>query len=100
LNAEREADYRTTLMTDALVDPRAGVPSRAAVALGRLHADAAHDPTPATVEASVAEMESLQDTAGLIRSLPDTTAPHEVAVGARSLVQSGRYPLLKPPVEP
>jgi hypothetical protein len=48
----------------------------------------------------VAEAESLYDTAGLIRSLPDTTAPHEVAVGIRSLVQSGRYRLLRPPVEP
>jgi hypothetical protein len=80
--------------------PRAGVPSRPAVALGRLHADAAHDPTPATVEPSVAEAESCYDTAGLIRSLPDTTAPHEVAVGIRSLVQPGRYRLLRPPVEP
>jgi hypothetical protein len=34
-------------------------PAERAVALGRIHADAAHDPTPATVEASVAEMESL-----------------------------------------
>jgi hypothetical protein len=30
-NAEREADHWTTLMADALVDPRAGVPSRAVV---------------------------------------------------------------------
>lgn len=30
-NAEREADHRTTLMADALVDTRAGVPSRAVV---------------------------------------------------------------------
>jgi RNA polymerase sigma factor (sigma-70 family) len=72
----------------------------AAVALGRVHADAAHDPTPATVDAAVAEMESLYDTAGLIRSLPDTTAPHEVAVGIRSLMRSGRYRLLAPPVKP
>ena len=69
-------------MADALVDPRAGVPSRAAVALGRVHADAAHDPTPATVDAAVAEMESLYDTAGLTRSLPDTTAPHESPPGS------------------
>ena len=80
--------------------PEPGVPSRAAVALGRVHADAAHDPTPATVDAAVAEMESLYDTAGLIRSLPDTTAPHEVAVGIRSLMRSGRYRLLAPPVKP
>jgi hypothetical protein len=46
-------------MNDALVDPRAGVTSRAAVAVARLHADAAHDPTPATVEASASEIESL-----------------------------------------
>jgi hypothetical protein len=65
-----------------------------------VHPGAASDPTAATVEAAVAEMESLYDTAGLIRSVPDTTAPSEVAVGIRSLLQSGRYRLLAPPVEP
>jgi hypothetical protein len=62
-------------MTDAFVDPRPGVPSRPAVALGGLHADAANDPTAATVEASVAEAESLYDTAGLIRRFPGHDRP-------------------------
>jgi hypothetical protein len=68
----------------------------AALALGRVHPDVAADPTPATVEAAVEEMESLYDAAGLVRSLPDTTAPAEVAVDIRSLLQSGRYRLLGP----
>jgi RNA polymerase sigma factor (sigma-70 family) len=72
----------------------------AALALGRVHARAASDPTAAPVEAAVAEMESLYDAAGLIRSVPDTTAPDEVAVEIRSLMQSGRYQLLTPPPEP
>jgi RNA polymerase sigma factor (sigma-70 family) len=72
----------------------------AALALGRVQPGAASDPTAATVEAAVAEMESLYDAAGLIRSVPDTTAPGEVAVGIRSLLQSGRYRLLTSPVEP
>lgn len=73
----------------------------AALALGRVHAAAAatSDPTAETVEAAVAEMESLYDAAGLIRSVPDTNAPDEVAVGIRSLLQSGRYRLLTPPAE-
>jgi hypothetical protein len=62
----------------------------------RVHPDVAADPTPATVEAAVEEMESLYDAAGLVRSLPDTTAPAEVAVDIRSLLQSGRYRLLGP----
>jgi RNA polymerase sigma factor (sigma-70 family) len=71
----------------------------AAQALGRVDAATAEQPTAAAVHAAVAEMESLYDAAGLIRSLPDTTAPGEVAVGIRSLVQSGRYQLLAPPAE-
>jgi RNA polymerase sigma factor (sigma-70 family) len=72
----------------------------AALALGRVHAGGASDPTAEIVEAAVAEMESLYDAAGLIRSVPDTTAPDEVAVGIRSLLRSGRYQLLTPPAEP
>jgi RNA polymerase sigma factor (sigma-70 family) len=68
----------------------------AALALGRVHPGAAADPTPAAVEAAVEEMESLYDAAGLVRSLPDTTAPAEVAVDIRSLLESGRYRLLGP----
>jgi RNA polymerase sigma factor (sigma-70 family) len=69
----------------------------AALARGRVDAASAEQPTAAAVDAAVAEMESLYDAAGLIRSLPDTTAPGEVAVGIRSLVQSGRHRLLAPP---
>jgi DNA-directed RNA polymerase specialized sigma24 family protein len=72
----------------------------AALARGRVDAATAAHPTAPAVDAAVAEMESLYDAAGLIRSLPDTTAPGEVAVGIRSLVQSGRYQLLAPPAEP
>jgi RNA polymerase sigma factor (sigma-70 family) len=72
----------------------------AAVARGRVDAATAEHPTAAAVDAAVAEMESLYDAAGVIRSLPDTTAPREVAVGIRSLVQSRRYRLLAAPAEP
>jgi RNA polymerase sigma factor (sigma-70 family) len=71
----------------------------AALALGRVQPAAASDPPAAIVEAAVAEMESLYDAAGLIRSVPDTTAPDEVAVGIRSLLQSGRYRLVAEPPE-
>jgi RNA polymerase sigma factor (sigma-70 family) len=69
----------------------------AALTLGRVRTDTGRDVTPATVEAAVLEIESLYDAAGLIRSVPDTTAPDEVAVGIRSLLQSGRYRLLRLP---
>jgi RNA polymerase sigma factor (sigma-70 family) len=69
----------------------------AALTLGRVRTDTGRDVTPATVEAAVLEIESLYDAAGLIRSVPDTTAPDEVAVGIRSLLQSGRYRLLRSP---
>jgi RNA polymerase sigma factor (sigma-70 family) len=69
----------------------------AALALGRVHADAAA-PTAAAVAAAMAEMESLYDAASLIRSFPDTTAPTEVTVEIRSLLRSGRYGLLDPPI--
>lgn len=72
----------------------------AALARGRVDAATAEHSTAAAVDAAVAEMESLYDAAGLIRSLPDTSAPGEVAVGIRSLVQSGHYQLLAPPAEP
>jgi RNA polymerase sigma factor (sigma-70 family) len=71
----------------------------AALALGRVHPGAPGGPTPASVQAAVAEMESLYDAAGLIRSVPDTTAPDGVAVGIRSLLQSGRHRLLAPRAE-
>jgi hypothetical protein len=69
----------------------------AALALGRVDAATAEQPPAAVVDAAVAEMESLYDAAGLIRSLPDTTAPGDVAVAIRSLVRSGDYRLLTPP---
>jgi RNA polymerase sigma factor (sigma-70 family) len=69
----------------------------AALTLGRVRTDTGRDLTPGTVEAAVLEIESLYDAAGLIRSVPDTTAPDEVAVGIRSLLQSGRYRLLRSP---
>lgn len=71
----------------------------AALAAGRVDAARAEQPTAAVVDAAVAEMESLYDAAGLIRSVPDTPAPGEVAVAIRSLVQSGDYKLLAPPPE-
>jgi hypothetical protein len=42
-------------------------------------------------------MEALYDAAGLLRSVPDTAAPREVAVRIRSLLDSGRYRLVSPP---
>ncbi len=69
----------------------------AAIALGRVAPTVATAPSPAAVDAAVTEMEDLYDAAALLRSVPDTVAPDEVAVRIRSLVASGRYPLVTQP---
>jgi RNA polymerase sigma factor (sigma-70 family) len=68
-----------------------------AVRLGRVDPAIAEHVTAADVEDAVGEMEALYDAAGLLRSVPDTAAPDEVAVRIRSLLASGRYRLVTPP---
>lgn len=65
-----------------------------AVAKGRVDATAVADPDPATVAAATAEMEAMYDAAGIARSVPDRTAPAEVAVRIRDVLGSGRFPLI------
>jgi len=67
----------------------------AAVALGRVDPAVADDATRSEIRAAVAEMETLYDVAGLLRTVPDH-APGEVAARIRSLLGSGRFPLLSP----
>ena len=52
--------------------------------------------TAADVQVAVGEMDAWYDAAGLLRSVPDTAAPDEVAVRIRSLLASGRYRLVTP----
>jgi RNA polymerase sigma factor (sigma-70 family) len=68
----------------------------AAINLGRIDAQIADAPTPAVIDAAVAEMEALYDTAELLRSVSDETAPGSVTVRIRSLVRSGRYRVIGP----
>jgi RNA polymerase sigma factor (sigma-70 family) len=68
----------------------------AAIRLGRIDPDVADGPSPAVIDAAVAEMEALYDTAELLRSVSDETAPGSVTVRIRSLVRSGRYRLVGP----
>lgn len=69
----------------------------AAVALGRVDADARVGASNDEIDAAIAEMEQLYDAASLIRSLADHRAPQEVAVRITRLMQSGRYRLLTRP---
>lgn len=69
----------------------------AAVRLGRIDPTLPQGATPDDLTRAVAEMEALHDAAGLLRSVPDETAPAEVAVRIRSLLDSGRYRLVSPP---
>ena len=46
------------------------------------------------VDAAVAEIERLYDTAALVRTVPDGLAPDEVAARVRALLAPGRYRLL------
>jgi RNA polymerase sigma factor (sigma-70 family) len=64
---------------------------------GRIDPAVAERAGPGDVQEAVAEMEELYDAAGLLRSVPDAVAPDEVAVRIRSLLDSGRYPLVSPP---
>jgi hypothetical protein len=85
----------------ALVAPaRARCHSRkrvpAAIDLGRIDPRIADEPSPAVVDAAVAEMEALYDAAELLRSVNDRTAPEAVTVRIRSLVRSGRHRLVGP----
>jgi RNA polymerase sigma factor (sigma-70 family) len=64
---------------------------------GRVDPAAAERATAGDVRDAVAEMEELYDAAGLLRSVPDAVAPAEVAVRIRSLLDSGRYRLVRPP---
>ena len=70
----------------------------AAVTLGRVDPTIAEHATPEDVDAAIGELEALYDTAGWLRSVPDTVAPGEVAVQIRSLLTSGRYRLVTPPL--
>ncbi len=68
----------------------------AAIDLGRIDPHVADEPSPAVVDAAVAEMEALYDAAQLLRSVDDQAAPGAVTVRIRSLVRSGRYRLVGP----
>jgi hypothetical protein len=68
----------------------------AAVARGRVDPADADEPSDADVAAAVAEMEAFYDAAGLLRSVPDTTAPAAVAAHIRSLIDSGGSRLVDP----
>lgn len=69
----------------------------AAVRLGRVDTTLADQASPGDVDRAVAEIETLYDVAGLLRSVPDAVAPGEVAVRIRTLLASGRYTLVAPP---
>lgn len=68
----------------------------AAINLGRIDPHIADEPSPAAIDAAVAEMEALYDAAQLLRSVNDETAPESVTVRIRSLVRSGRYRVAGP----
>ena len=68
-----------------------------AVKLGRIDPAVATNPTAADVNAAVAEMERLYDTAALLRSIPDRLSPDQAAAHIRALLTPGRYRLLTDP---
>ena len=71
-----------------------------AVTLGRIDPAVTNDPTTADIDAAVAEMEHLYDTAALLRSVPDAVAPDAVAKQIRGLLTPGRYQLLTDSTSP
>jgi DNA-directed RNA polymerase specialized sigma24 family protein len=68
----------------------------AAIDQGRIDPRIADEPSPAIVDAAVAEMEALYDAAQHLRGVNDQTAPGAVTVRIRSLVRSSRYRLIGP----
>lgn len=65
-----------------------------AVKLGRIDPAVTNDTTTADVDAAVAEMERLYDTAALLRSVRDGLAPEHVTAQIRALLAPGHSPLL------
>lgn len=67
-----------------------------AINLGRIDPHIADEPSSTVIDAATAEMEALYDSAQLLRSVNDETAPKSVTVRIRSLVRSGRYEIVGP----
>lgn len=70
-----------------------------AVTLGRVDPVRVANTTASDVDDAVAEMERLYDAAALIRSVPDTSSPTEIAAKIRDLVAVGRSQLLSDPAQ-
>lgn len=70
-----------------------------AVKLGRIDPAITSNVTTADVDAAVAEMEHLYDTAALLRSVPDAIAPDKVTAQIRTLLTPGRSRLLPDPAQ-
>ena len=65
-----------------------------AVKLGRIDPAVTNDAEAADLDAAVREMEDLYDVAALLRTVPDTRAPDNVAAQIRSILAADRYRLL------
>ena len=68
----------------------------AAVRLGRVDPAISDGASRRDIDDAVAEMETLYDAAGLLRSVPDAVAPDELLVRIRQLLDSGRSTLVTP----
>lgn len=71
-----------------------------AVKLRRIDPAVTNDAVAADLDAAVREMEDLYDVAALLRSVPDTRAPENVAAQIRSILAADRYRLLTDSTSP